>query len=257
MDIRKLDPDEFSELATALGDTPETVASVHVLRKGLCKAFVAGTVRAFEAAVVQDIFDPEEPMGFGENAEATRELLLLAEGWECVDVNAGLAEDLGGMLMQHDGIKVRYYDDVYYTLMKPAQQFESDVARALTLADASLIAAAPAEIQGAGYDDTRQMLNDGVVAGAVDSGRLVSIAHTSGESELHCEIGVGTLKAWRGRGYGIAVSSIVAAGVQETGRIPVWSTGADNIGSKRIAEKIGFREVSRRKYVIKKPEDGS
>ena len=94
------------------------------------------------------------------------------------------------------------------------------------------------------------MLSEGIVAGAIDAGQLVSIAHTSGVTDLHGEIGVGTLESWRKRGLCSAAASIVSNRLQKQGRVPVWSTGEDNFASLRVAAKLGFREVSRRTYVI-------
>jgi len=82
------------------------------------------------------------------------------------------------------------------------------------------------------------------------SEEIVVIAHTSARTEHYADIGVFTLKEWRGRGFATAAASIVAKRVQEVGQIPLWSTGEDNIASLRIAQKLGFTEVSRSTYVI-------
>lgn len=248
--VAQLDPADFAELANTLGDTPETVVEVHLLRKKLCKAFVAGSPSSFSAAIVQSHFDSEELMGFGTEARALWELLQLVEGWDCIGVNRQCAKPLGDLIENSDGAKVRYYDDVYHSLTRPVQLFTNDHVRELTTQDQSLIASAPTEIQGGGYEDMETMLSEGIVAGAIDAGRLVSIAHTSGVTDLHGEIGVGTLEPWRKRGLCSAAASIVSNRLQEEGRIPVWSTGEDNFASLRVAAKLGFREVSRRTYVI-------
>ena len=249
-DVAQLDPAEFAELANTLGDMPETVGSVHLLRKRLCKAFVAGSRTSFSAAVVQGHFDSEEPMGFGTEARALWALLQLVEGWDCISVSSRCARPLGDLLENFDGAKVRYYGAVYLSLTRPVQRFTDAHVRELTMQDRSLIASAPAEIQGGGYEDREAMLSEGIVAGAVDAGRLVSIAHTSGVTDLHGEIVVGTLEPWRKRGLCSAAASIVSNRLQEEGRVPVWCTGEDNHASLRVAAKLGFREVSRRTYVI-------
>jgi predicted GNAT family acetyltransferase len=63
-------------------------------------------------------------------------------------------------------------------------------------------------------------------------------------------VGVYTEEAFRGRGFATAAASLVIQRVQEMGRIPVWSAGEHNIPSLAIAQKLGFVEVSRRRYVI-------
>ena len=42
-------------MAGALGDTPETVISVHLLARGPCRAYVAGDPARFKGAVVQSV----------------------------------------------------------------------------------------------------------------------------------------------------------------------------------------------------------
>lgn len=249
-DIAQLDSADFAELADTLGDTPETVVAVHLLRKKLCKAFVAGSPTSFSAAIVQGYFDSEEPRGFGTEARALWELLQLVEGWDCIGVNRQCAKPLGDLIERSNGVKVRYYGDVYHSLTRPVRLFTSEYVRELTTQDRNLIASAPIEIQGSGYEDMKTMLSEGIVAGAVDADQLVSIAHTSGVTDLHGEIGVGTLEPWRKRGLCSAAASIVSNRLQKQGRVPVWSTGEDNFASLRVAEKLGFREASRRTYVI-------
>ena len=205
---------------------------------------------AFSAAIVQGHFDSEEPRGFGTKARALWELLQLVEGWDCIGVNQQCAKPLGDLIEKSNGVKVRYYGDVYHSLTRPVRLFTNDLVRELTMQDRNLIASAPIEIQGSGYEDMETMLSEGIVAGAIDAGRLVSIAHTSGVTDLHGEIGVGTLEPWRKRGLCSAAASIVSNRLQEEGRVPVWSTGEDNFASLRVAAKLGFREVSRRTYVI-------
>ena len=56
-----------------------------------------------------------------------------------------------------------------------------------------------------------------------------------------------TLEEWRGRGLATAAASLVAQAIQESGRAPMWSAG--NPASLRVAQKLGFVEVSRRVYI--------
>ena len=46
----------------------------------------------------------------------------------------------------------------------------------------------------------------------------------------------------------------MARRLQAEGQTPVWSTGEDNWASQRVAEKVGFAEVSRRMYLIPQKE---
>ncbi len=45
-----LDPARHQELIAALGDSPETVITIHHLRRGSCRAYVAGDPARFADA---------------------------------------------------------------------------------------------------------------------------------------------------------------------------------------------------------------
>jgi len=239
-----------SVLADALGDTPETVISVSALRRGLCRAYVAGDPASFDGAIIQVNFLPGEPAGFGSDPEVLWDLLQGVQGWDCVDVAPECATVLGEIIEREMGVPVRYYGDIYHILSKPVLNFRNGAVRQLTLEDIKLLESAPAEVQGCGFGSSYGLLSEGIVACAIESGEIMAIAHTSARTERHADIGVVTLKEWRGRGFATDAASIVAKRVQEAGQIPVWSTGEDNISSLRIAQKLGFTEVSRSTYVI-------
>lgn len=232
-------------LADALGDTPETVISVHALKRGYCRAYASEA-----ASIVQWDVLLGEPVGFGDDAAALWDLMQSVDGWFCVEVTTACAAALGQLIVAETGRRVRYYGDIYYTLTVPATHFHGAAVRLLTVADMPLLDAAPREIQGAGFGETRALLEEGVVAGAIVDGALVTIAHTSALTTRHADIGVATLEGWRGRGFASAAAALVAGHVQATGRTPVWSTGEDNVASRRVAEKLGFVEVGQRVYVI-------
>ncbi|MGZ6391418.1 MAG: GNAT family N-acetyltransferase, partial [Ktedonobacterales bacterium] len=227
-------------LADALGDTPETVISVHALRRGLCRAYVSGA-----AAIVQWNELPGEPMGFGDDAAALWDLLQSVDGWFCLEVTPTCAAALGPLMATQTSRSVRYFGDIFFTLTVPIAPIHHDSVRLLSVADLPLLDAAPHEIQGGGFGSTRALLEDGVVACAIVDGALVAIAHTSALTPRHADIGVATLEGWRERGFATAAASLVAQQVQATGRTPVWSTGEDNFASQRVAQKLGFVEVAR------------
>ncbi len=240
--------EQHARLTDALGDTPETVISAHALRRGLCRAYASKA-----AAIVQWDEQPGEPAGFGDDAAALWDLLQAVDGWFCVEVTTACAAALGPLIEAGTGTRVRYYGDIYYTLMVPAAPLHddgNDTVRLLTVADLPLLDAAPREIQGAGFGGTLALLDEGIVAGAIVDGALVAIAHTSALTPRHADIGGATLEGWRGRGFATVAAALVARQVQATGRTPVWSTGEDNVASQRVAEKLGFAEVARRMYVI-------
>ena len=97
----QLDAAECRGLADALGDTPETVISVHLLRRGLCRAYVAGDPSCFRAAIVQSDFSPDEPAAFGSDAQALWDVLRRVPAWGCVSVSRECAPGLGEIIRVH------------------------------------------------------------------------------------------------------------------------------------------------------------
>jgi hypothetical protein len=240
------------ELAEALGDTPESAIAHHQAARGLARVAVAGRLPRFDAAVVQALADPTEPIAFGHDAAALWGLLRRLDGWECVCAPSRLAEPLGRLIVAERGGSVRYYGDVQYALPGPAGAFDHAWVRRLTRDDLPLIAAAPPAVRGGGWATPGEMVDAGA-AGAVVEGRLVAIAQVSAQTPRHADIGVTTLEPYQRRGLSTAAASLVARSVQSSGRTPTWSTGEDNHASQAVARKLGFVEVGRKTYVIPRP----
>ncbi|HEY3111797.1 MAG TPA: GNAT family N-acetyltransferase [Chloroflexota bacterium] len=241
---------QTTALARALGDTPESTISVHLLARGLGRGYAVGRPASFAAALVQEIADPREPVGFGADADALWSILRALPGWECVSVPSAVAPRLGRLVEAERGRPVRYYGDVYHRLDRPAAAFSHALVRQLGRGDAALLDAAPAELRPRGWEGSARLLAEGIAAAAVVDQAVVAIAFTSARTVGHADIAVATLEPWRGRGLATAAASLVAARIQAEGQTPVWSTGEGNLASLRIAEKIGFVEVGRRTFVI-------
>ena len=245
-----LTPDEMQVLADVLGDSPETVLPVHALRRGTCRALVAGEFPEVQAALIQrnELFS--EPAAFGTDARAIWMLLKAIRGWDCVNVDWDVAEGLGGIIQEKLQTPVRYYADFYYTLSKPVVPFRHDWVRKLGIEDLDLLQSAPKEFHGHGYGSPRGLLEEGLVACGIVSKQVVSIAHTAGHTDSFADIGVITHKDYRNKGMATAAASLIAEALQEDDIIPVWSAGDDNLPSVRIAQKLGFSKVGQRQYVI-------
>lgn len=252
--MTKLTSQECLALADVIGDTPMTVISASRLQQGMCDAYIAGTLSNVTAALVFDAYCPDEPCGFGSDADALWQLLKATDGWGCVNVASACAEPLGALIETNMGTPVRYYGDVCHALLAPVHCIgvsnPSHEVRLLTVEDVERLSKAPAEIQGNGYKTHAAMITDGIAAGAVVDSNIVAIAHTYAETDLHADIGVSTLEAWRKKGFSTAAASLVAQEIQAKGKVPAWSCGEDNHASLRVAQKLGFTEIGRRTYVI-------
>ena len=248
--MAKLTPQECLTLADCLGDTPMTVISTSRLKQGMCDAYIAGRLPDVNAALVFDAFCPDEPCGFGTDAEALWQLLKKTDGWSCINVDNSCAASLGALIEADRGTAIRYYGDVCHALLEPVHCYSNAAVRLLTLGDTARLVQAPAEVQGNGYKTHEAMLTDGIAAGAVVDGNIVAIAHTYAETDLHADIGVSTVEPWRKKGIATAAASLVAQEIQAKGKVPAWSCGEDNLASLRVAQKLGFTEVGRRTYVI-------
>ncbi len=99
------------------------------------------------------------------------------------------------------------------------------------------------------FGSASALLAEGFAAGAVVDDRLVSVAFTSARAGQHSEVGVVTAEPWRGHGFSTAAAGLVCADIQNSGQTAVWSTSEDNVASRRVGDKLGFVEVSRRVYV--------
>ncbi len=76
--------------------------------------------------------------------------------------------------------------------------------------------------------------------GAVVAGAVVSIAFSARSSHAGAEAGVETLAAHRGRGYATDVTLAWAAAIRASGRVPLYSTSADNLASQAVARRCGL-----------------
>ncbi len=83
----------------------------------------------------------------------------------------------------------------------------------------------------------------GVARGAFAGNRPVSVAVPFFVGEAHEDIGVVTEPEYRGRGLSTACAAAVVADIRAHGRRPTWATSPDNIGSLRVAARLGFTPV--------------
>jgi predicted GNAT family acetyltransferase len=251
-DVVEVNAKGRTSVADRLGDSPETVISVHVLRRGLCRAFVLGTPEMPDAAMLQSIADPTEPTGFGDDAADLWRLLRGLRDWTCVNVPRAAGPQLAALISDGTAGSSRLREDVYHVLVEPARSFLHPAVRRLTIDDRCFLDAAETVLGPPGWNwgSSTTLLAEGMAAGGFVDNRLVAIAFTFAVSARHADVSVATLPDWRDRGLATACAALVCDGIQAIGQTPVWSAGEHNFASLRVASKLGFVEVHRRVYVI-------
>jgi GNAT superfamily N-acetyltransferase len=242
--VHPVRPDEMPLLAASLGDSPETVITHHLLTSRACNAWCVGDVRQPSAAIIQAHQFLAEPIVFGHSPEDIARIMPFVQGWDTFSVPPHLARGLERTVTTLAGTgALNTLEDVYHILDGPVADIpRRDDVRLLTDDDVLLTAGMDQLQQTSAYKPI-------VAAGIVD-GEIVSLAHTFAWSPLYVDIGVTTHEDMRNQGYASAAAAIVIEEIRKRGRTPVWSCGARNEPSLRIAQKLGFRETSRRLYLI-------
>jgi hypothetical protein len=244
------DPAGLRRLAATLPDTPETVITLHTLRRGSCRAHLIGSIDRPTALVINYDEVPGEPTCYGDDPDLLWAILRDMPGWFAANMPESLAPAVGAWVQRDWEEPVSYLGDLYFTLQQPAPKINHPDVRHLTPDDEPLLDAAPANLRGAGFGSAGGLLAEGIAAAAIVNDALVAIAHIFAISDQHADIGVATDASYRQRGYATAAASLVAQATQASGRTPVWSCGETNQPSVRVAAKLGFQPVLRREYVI-------
>lgn len=259
--MRQLDLAEYPDLERAIGITPWTVIDLHHLKRGLATAWISGDSAFPRAVVIQRHDLLEEPSAYGTDAGAIWAIMRSVDGWTCVNVDQDIARDLRPIMRWYYPV-VRPYEDVHYVLrgaphLISPREIET---RLLRPEDFPMMERAAPPLQGSGFGSITALLNDGIVAGSIisDNGMpcLVSIAYTAAFAGHYADIGVYTDPAYRRRGLSSYAAGLVMSQLSQRGISSVWSTGEDNRASRRVAEKLGMREVTRRVYLIPSTQQG-
>jgi GNAT superfamily N-acetyltransferase len=91
----------------------------------------------------------------------------------------------------------------------------------------------------------------GYAWGAFDGPVLASVACTFFLGRRYEELAVVTEPAYERRGLSTVCAAALCEDVRSRGHVPSWSTSPDNLGSIRVAEKLGFEFTGEgRLYVV-------
>lgn len=92
-----------------------------------------------------------------------------------------------------------------------------------------------------------EMCQANLCVGVFDGEVLVCCSDAPGipyMSDEVSEIGIHTLSEYRGRGYATSVCKKCIFEILRNGKVPQWSTSAENIASQKLAEKSGFVKLA-------------
>ena len=114
------------------------------------------------------------------------------------------------------------------------------IARPLSEQDRALVEAFEPDAHDYYFRPERQPL-----IGAVISGHLLSLAHSSRRTQEACELGIETRAFARQRGYGLAATIVWTQAIMQEGLVPIYSADASNTASLRLADAAGYRAFAR------------
>ncbi|MEO3943831.1 GNAT family N-acetyltransferase [Gorillibacterium sp. CAU 1737] len=84
--------------------------------------------------------------------------------------------------------------------------------------------------------------------GVIVDGQLASVAFVAYRSETELEIGIETAPGFQGRGFAYEASAALVENILAQGFQPVWGCREGNVGSLKLATKLGFEPVRRLPY---------
>jgi GNAT acetyltransferase len=247
-----LSPTERIALLNWLGDTPFTALTAGQVGRGYCRAYVIGSPAAPEMAIVRPTAEPTELMAFGTDVPSLWTLLSRIPGWDCVNVPSGIEDEVASFLEPRVGATARTVSERYYVLEHGPEGTLVEGIRRLGPGDVRLVQRSSPLFHPffVGHGNPLGTLTEGVVAGMVDGGSLASAVTTSAWSGAHVDLGAATVPERRGYGLASAAARMVCSVLRAGGRNPVWAAGEPNRASWRVPEKLGFRFVGRRQYVV-------
>ena len=93
-----------------------------------------------------------------------------------------------------------------------------------------------------------QFLAYGLGSVAIKDNAVVCWCTAEFASADRCGLGIATAPAYEGRGIATATAAHVVRAARQRGIVPHWECNSQNIGSQRVAEKVGFRLLDEEAY---------
>lgn len=93
------------------------------------------------------------------------------------------------------------------------------------------------------WNDIENFENKAVAFSLYSDGKLASTAFSAFIHDEKLELGIETCDQFRGKGFAYQVCSTLIDYSIENGLEPVWACKRDNVGSYRLAQKLGFENV--------------
>ena len=93
------------------------------------------------------------------------------------------------------------------------------------------------------WESDESFLKNGVGFCVMHGDTPAAWAFSAAVSDDEIDIGVETLERFRGKGLAAAAASEMIRFSLAAGKKPVWACHAGNIGSQKVAEKLGFEKV--------------
>lgn len=98
------------------------------------------------------------------------------------------------------------------------------------------------------WNDANDFLNNGVGFSLYIDGRLASTGFSAYIHGDKLELGIETREEFRGKGLAYITCSALIDYCRQNGLEPVWACGADNTGSRVLAQKLGFEPLGEISY---------
>lgn len=98
------------------------------------------------------------------------------------------------------------------------------------------------------WNSSEDFLARGAGFSVLYQGRLAATAYASFVIDDKLELGIETVAEFRGRGFGLYACCALIDHCLERGLEPVWACRLENIGSYKLALKIGFEDIAHIPY---------